>query len=291
MLHFGLLLSVVLFSIFSRLSAEKACEMSTICGNAASIRSQMIAVRVEQERHGELLDELSQKLDTCLSKTGVETKMYGKSCAEPSILTQHSEINVIVVPEYSKHPFVVACDQLSHGGGWTIVLRRTDGSEDFYRDWNDYKNGFGKLENEFFLGLDKLHAMSSAQGQELLVLLEDNGGERRYQMYDNFKIGSEQDGFALESLGNTSGNAGDALATHLGQKFTTRDRDNDKHAASNCAVTYSSAWWYNACHHSNLAGKYGDNTHGKGINWYQFKGHTYSLKRAQMMIRPRKQCH
>ncbi|XP_016928477.3 ryncolin-2-like [Drosophila suzukii] len=251
----------------------------------------MIAVRVEQERQGELLEGLNEKADSYLSKIGVETKLYGKSCAEPSVLTQHSEINVIVVPEYSKNPFVVACDQLSQGGGWTIFLRRTDGSEEFFRDWNDYKNGFGKLENEFFLGLDKLHAITSSQAQELLVLLEDNEGERRYQMYDNFKIGSEQDGFNLESLGNTSGNAGDALATHLGQKFTTKDRDNDKHATANCATTYSSAWWYTACHHSNLAGKYGDNTHGKGINWYQWKGHTYSLKRAQMMIRPKRQCN
>ncbi|XP_020809214.1 ryncolin-2-like [Drosophila serrata] len=146
------LFSILVINFLACIYAEKVCEISTICGNAASIRSQMIAVRVEQERHGELLDDLTEKLDSCLSKTGVETKLYGKSCAEPSVLTQHSEINVIVVPEYSKHPFVVACDQLSHGGGWTLFLRRTDGSEDFFRDWNDYKNGFGKLENEFFLG-------------------------------------------------------------------------------------------------------------------------------------------
>uniref|UniRef100_A0A6P4FQU6 Ryncolin-2-like n=1 Tax=Drosophila rhopaloa TaxID=1041015 RepID=A0A6P4FQU6_DRORH len=284
------LFSILIINILIFINAEKVCELSSICGNAASIRSQMIAVRVEQERHGELLDDLTQKLDSCLSKIGVETKLYGKSCAEPSVLTQHSEINVIVVPEYSKHPFVVACDQLSHGGGWTVILRRTDGSEDFYRDWNDYKNGFGKLENEFFLGLDKLHAITSSQTQELLVLLEDNEGDRRYQTYDNFRIGSEQDGYALESLGNTSGNAGDAMATHLGSKFSTKDRDNDKHATVHCATNYNAAWWYNACHHSHLTGKYGDNNHGKGINWYQFKGHTYSLKRAQMLIRPKRQC-
>ncbi|XP_016954748.1 ryncolin-2 [Drosophila biarmipes] len=284
-------LIILIINTVACINADKVCELSTICGNAASIRSQMIAVRVEQERQGELLESLTEKVDNCLSKIGVETHLYGKSCAEPSVLTQHSEINVIVVPEYSKHPFVVACDQLSQGGGWTIFLRRTDGSEEFFRDWNDYKNGFGRLENEFFLGLDKLHAITSSQTQELLVILEDNEGERRYQMYDNFKIGSEQDGFNLESLGNTSGNAGDALATHLGQKFTTKDRDNDKHGTANCATTYSSAWWYNACHHSNLAGKYGDNAHGKGINWYQWKGHTYSLKRAQMMIRPKRHCH
>ncbi|XP_017047713.2 ryncolin-2-like [Drosophila ficusphila] len=272
------LFSILVISLLAYISGDKY---------QSSTRFQVIAIRKMQERHGEILNDLSSKLNSCLSQTGPTTQLYGKSC-EPSVLTQHSEINVIVVPEYSERPFVVACDQLSHGGGWTIFLRRTDGSEDFFRDWNDYKNGFGKLENEFFLGLDKLHAITSLQSQELLVLLEDNEGDRRYQLYDNFRIGSEQDGFALESLGNTSGNAGDAMATHLGQKFTTKDRDNDKHATLNCATNYNSAWWYNACHHSNLAGKYGDNTHGKGINWYQFKGHTYSLKRAQMMIRPKR---
>ena len=41
---------------------------------------------------------------------------------------------------------------------WTIIFyvsvfqKRIDGSEDFYRGWNDYVNGFGKLDGEFWLG-------------------------------------------------------------------------------------------------------------------------------------------
>lgn len=31
-------------------------------------------------------------------------------------------------------------------------MKRLDGSVDFYRDWNDYKNGFGELTGEFWLG-------------------------------------------------------------------------------------------------------------------------------------------
>ncbi|XP_017151153.2 techylectin-5B-like isoform X1 [Drosophila miranda] len=175
MLHFRILFSLLLTSIVSRLSAETVCEMSSIRSSSPSVRYHINAVRVEQECHRELLNDLAKKLDTCLSKTGPETMPYGKSCAKPTILAQSSEIMSIVVPTYSDHPFMVACDQLSHGGGWTIFLRRTDGSEDFNRDWNDYKHGFGKLQNEFFLGLDKLHAMTSAEAQELLVLLEDHG--------------------------------------------------------------------------------------------------------------------
>lgn len=40
--------------------------------------------------------------------------------------------------------------------------------------------------------------------------------------------------------------------------------------------------------YSHLTGTYGSNDFAMGVNWYHFRGDEYSLKRAVMMIRPRK---
>ncbi|XP_030240942.1 ficolin-1-like [Drosophila navojoa] len=179
----------------------------------------------------------------------------------------------------------IPCEKNEHGAGWTVILRRQDGSVNFYRNWNDYKNGFGNLDGEFFLGLDKIHTLTAEQSQQLLVLLEDANGVKSYEKYDRFAIGNEQQSYELHTLGRAAGSAGDSLRKHFGLKFSTYDRPNGVDPR-NCAILYTGAWWYEKCHDSHLTGKYGDNTSGKGINWYTFRGHTHSLKFAAMMIRP-----
>ena len=81
---------------------------------------------------------------------------------------------------------------------------------------------------------------------------------------------------------------GDALARQNGQKFTTLDKDYDTHDKVNCAVTYHGAWWYKACHASNLNGKYYNGPHksyADGVDWYHWKGHHESLKTTEMKFR------
>ena len=40
-----------------------------------------------------------------------------------------------------------------------VILRRMDGSEDFNRDWDDYKNGFGEITREYWAGQSGLMLM------------------------------------------------------------------------------------------------------------------------------------
>ncbi|XP_034482696.1 ficolin-1-like [Drosophila innubila] len=166
-----------------------------------------------------------------------------------------------------------------------------DGSVNFNRNWTEYKNGFGDLNGEFFLGLDKIHEMTAERNQELLVLLEDFEGNKTFEKYDEFAIGNEDQQYKLHTLADGSGTAYDSFSYHRGSKFSTFDRDNDGRSHLNCAELYTGAWWYSStadCQLCQLTGTYGNNDYDKGVNWYSFRGSRYSLKIAVMMIRPRK---
>lgn len=172
-----------------------------------------------------------------------------KDCAEATSCTHRSGIYKIQVKEFSRESFLVECDAITDGGDWITIQRRQDGSVDFFRNWLEYQKGFGQIDGEFFIGLDKLHALTNYNGpQELLILLEDNNELRRAK-YSHFVIGNDSEYYPLQHLGIYSGDAGDSLKYHLGSRFTTRDQDHDNNNAGNCANDRLGAWWYYNCHH------------------------------------------
>ncbi|KAM6170464.1 tenascin isoform 5-T5 [Rhynchocyon petersi] len=177
----------------------------------------------------------------------------------------------------------VYCDMTSDGGGWIVFLRRSNGREEFYRNWKAYAAGFGDRREEFWLGLENLSKIT-AQGQyELRVDLRDHG-ETAYAVYDRFSVGDAKTRYKLKVEGY-SGTAGDSMAYHNGRSFSTFDKDTDS-AITNCALSYKGAFWYKNCHRVNLMGRYGDNNHSQGVNWFHWKGHEYSIQFAEMKLRP-----
>ena len=84
-----------------------------------------------------------------------------------------------------------------------MFQKRLDGSVDFYRGWDDYKRGFGNLNGEFWLGMDKIHRLTKERSR-LRVDLEDTTGKTAYAEYDIFGVTSERSKYKL-SLGTYSG--------------------------------------------------------------------------------------
>ena len=100
--------------------------------------------------------------------------------------------------------FEVFCDQKTAGGGWTVFQKRRDGSVDFFRAWDDYKRGFGNLNGEFWLGLDKIQRLTVSGGYKLRVDLEDIHGKTAFAEYSSFSVTSERAKYQL-NLGSYTG--------------------------------------------------------------------------------------
>ena len=154
------------------------------------------------------------------------------------------------------------CDTLTDGGGWLVIQRRKDGSENFHRYWWEYEMGFGSLTGELWFGLNALHCLTSQGQWELRIDLKLTNGTIIYLPYKKFAVGPATEQYPLTisgfngyttdlfNLHHTPTSHGGALNT---MKFTTRDQDNDRRG-NNCAIPaensgISGGWWYNSCAH------------------------------------------
>ena len=95
-------------------------------------------------------------------------------------------------------------------------------SADFFRDWDDYKKGFGDPEGEYWLGNTILHQLTSDGGShQLRIDMSDWNGERTFVQYDNFSVTGEEDKFRIV-LGQFSGDTGEC--TELTKFFSNTGR-------------------------------------------------------------------
>ena len=147
------------------------------------------------------------------------------------------------------------CDMETDGGGWMVIQRRVaNGNVNFTRDWNDYVNGFGDLNGEFWYGLDNIHYLTTRDDVELRIdmVMEDDRSELTWT-YQAFTVAEANDKYTL-TIGGGVGTGRDAMNYHNGQQFSTYDNDNDP-SGGNCAYTHQGGWWYSGgCYHANLNG-------------------------------------
>ncbi|XP_033627212.1 ryncolin-1-like [Asterias rubens] len=184
----------------------------------------------------------------------------------------------------------VYCDMTTTGGGWIVIQRRLDGSFDFYRDWADYRAGFGNLTGEFWLGNDNLRALTESEGTwQFRAEAEDWNGEKVWSEYGVFRVHGENFALFFDVQTDSRSDNTNELRIFLDNEmsFSTRDRDNDIRADGHCAQRYKGGWWYATCWISNLNGVYYDGPMEAedGIVLYRWKNSYDTVKKCSMKIR------
>ncbi|KAH8263149.1 hypothetical protein KR044_005260, partial [Drosophila immigrans] len=134
--------------------------------------------------------------------------------------------------------FHVRCD----GNGWMIIQQRKDGSEDFNKTWREYVDGVGNFHKEFFIGLEKLHLITSSTRYQLHISVTFSWAVYNVK-YDNFRIGNSESLYKLESIGKYSGDYShyNSLQGNVNQQFSTFDHSTNYY---NCAKNGMGGWWY-----------------------------------------------
>ncbi|XP_056246370.1 angiopoietin-related protein 4 [Seriola aureovittata] len=201
---------------------------------------------------------------------------------------------VYTIQPVNAEPFKVFCE-MTADGGWTVIQRRQDGSVDFDQLWQAYEKGFGNLNGEFWLGLEKIHSIAKYGGYILNIKLSDWGDDLASVRFP-FQLGGEETKYSLQiqEVGTFS-----ILESSLGTDatsslpFSTRDQDNDQKNDTNCAKHLSGGWWFSNCGRSNLNGRYFQSPPPKqrhqrkqGIFWKTWRGRYYPMKSSVMMIAP-----
>ncbi|GFO06961.1 ficolin-2 [Plakobranchus ocellatus] len=144
----------------------------------------------------------------------------------------------------------ILCDTHTDGGGWIIFQRRATGEEDFYRDWTSYREGFGSLNGDFWMGNEALYNLTDKDPYELRIDLRIDNGREVFARYADFRVEDESNKYRLQ-IGSYTGTAGDALTFHNKMFFSTFDRDNDE-SSDSCAHDDHAAWWYKNCEYGDL---------------------------------------
>ena len=183
-----------------------------------------------------------------------------------------------------------------------VIQRRMDGSVNFRRTWAEYADGFGHLEAEHWLGLNKTHCLTTRRPTaSLRVDMSDFDGQTKYALYQFFNVDKPSNLYRLSVVGY-NGTAGDSLSYHNRMAFTTIDEDNDEYTW-NCADSSTNwpggrgpagGWWYKLCNNkegAGLNGAYAGVSWQSYISiswnvpyWYKFRGY-YPLKFAEMKVK------
>ncbi|ELK25345.1 PREDICTED: fibrinogen gamma chain [Myotis davidii] len=132
------------------------------------------------------VDQLEAKCQEPCKDTVKIHDITGRDCQDIANKGGKESGLYFIKPLTSQQQFLVYCEMEKNGNGWTVLQKRLDGSEDFKKNWIQYKEGFGHLSptgtTEFWLGNEKMHLITTQTTipYVLRVELEDWNGRIAY---------------------------------------------------------------------------------------------------------------
>ena len=150
-----------------------------------------------------------------------------------------------------------------------MFQRHVNDDEHFNRTWAEYKNGFGELTSNFWLGNEHIHRLTR-NVQELLLDLDSVNGDHTFILYKSFQVESEETFYTLH-VSEYQQSVGNCMNYFDGMKFSTADEDHDRKGSINCAEVRKAGWWFRGCTNCHLNGLFdpneGDGQRFKMENW------------------------
>lgn len=145
----------------------------------------------------------------------------------------------------STTPTKVYCEMSK--GGWTRIFNRIQRqTNDFDRNFGDYKMGFGNVNENYWLGLRFMQKLTNLKKTSLRIELFNDEFDAEFIEYDNFLIYSEANGFRLELSAKSRGTMYDWFhESHNNMTFIAKDTKLDV-GLEDCAKRNAAGWWFSS---------------------------------------------
>ncbi|XP_066573839.1 fibrinogen-like protein 1-like protein [Amia ocellicauda] len=172
-----------------------------------------------------------------------------------SRLSVSNPSGVYVIQPIGSHPLVVYCEK-TENKFWTVIQRNSlTTAMKWDESWTTYKNGFGSVDGDHWLGNENIHKLTSHNVYKVRFIIFDSHNNCKYADYNTFRVESETNGYIIR-LGQHSGTAPNSMQTLSSSVlqdnmiFSTKDRDQDLTSVK-CA-SGTGGFWYNACYNVSL---------------------------------------
>ncbi|XP_076451902.1 microfibril-associated glycoprotein 4-like [Babylonia areolata] len=173
--------------------------------------------------------------------TGVPCQKYLHDCSDVQRNGEWQDTYTIS-PLQAPSPFQVNCRRVSSTRTYILDRRRT--AESFTRSWQDYRDGFGSLDDDYWIGLENVHALTVDRDQELRVNIKVQNNSNYLLSYQNFRVSDEGSGYRLYFNTSALNSDNDCLEPLHGVRFSTYDHDRDGSGAVNCAERKKGGFWF-----------------------------------------------